>query len=386
MKFVMYQDCVSPHQIPLACELAKCLGAENFRYVYRDKVQSGRANLGWVMDSKNSWAIHLGTQCEYATDLIENAECLLTMFRDVNLMTRRHARGLKTLVQTERWFKPRIGIARLLSTSYRRMAKEFVRLLMKGGVIYLPMGIHAARDMARLCGLLAGDLKCLFRAPKLEFERKPLGRIWHGSEFVDKRYCSDKMMMWGYFVESTKSPVQPIGMDAGKRQKVVRVLWVGRFLGWKRVDTIIKAVGECADMKRKDDLVPLVTLDLYGTGPEEHCLRNTAKRYADVIKFHPPVMIDEVRQLMRSHNVYVLASNGYEGWGAVVNEALEEGMKVIGTYEAGSSATMLSDACLFRTGDWLSLSRMFLDVAPVSVEAVWTPELAVEALLGLLRT
>ena len=50
-----------------------------------------------------------------------------------------------------------------------------------------------------------------------------------------------------------------------------------------------------------------------------------------------------------------LASNAREGWGAVTNEALEEGMYVMGTYEAGSSATLLNDKALFHAGDWKRL-------------------------------
>lgn len=58
---------------------------------------------------------------------------------------------------------------------------------------------------------------------------------------------------------------------------------------------------------------------------------------------------------MRSHEVYVLPSNAYEGWGAVVSEALEEGMEVLGTYEAGSSATVLPQENLSHAGDWRTL-------------------------------
>ena len=61
---------------------------------------------------------------------------------------------------------------------------------------------------------------------------------------------------------------------------------------------------------------------------------------------------------MRSHDVYVLPSNGYEGWGAVVSEAMEEGMDVLGTLEAGSSATMLPRERLFRAGDGRRLAEL----------------------------
>jgi glycosyltransferase involved in cell wall biosynthesis len=106
-----------------------------------------------------------------------------------------------------------------------------------------------------------------------------------------------------------------------------------------------------------------------------------AAKYGDVIKFHSPVPINEVRKLMREHDVYVLSSNGYEGWGAVVSEALEEGMSVIGTYEAGSSATILPESNLFHAGDWRRLKELLEgDVERVRI-GPWTAKSAAEFLL-----
>ena len=48
------------------------------------------------------------------------------------------------------------------------------------------------------------------------------------------------------------------------------------------------------------------------------------------------------------------------GWGAVLNEALEEGMEVVGTFEAGASATILPRENLFHAGDWRGLRRLLL--------------------------
>jgi glycosyltransferase involved in cell wall biosynthesis len=245
---------------------------------------------------------------------------------------------------------------------------------------YLPMGIHAARDMARLCGLINGDLRCLFRAPKLDFERKPGGRIWisEGVRSDGVRECVDKMRMWGYFVEEGRG-MRSDSSELGVKEcgsEGVKVLWVGRLLDLKRVDTIIKAVGECSKSKK-------ITLDIYGLGPEEAKLKKLAAKYGDVIKFYPSVSIGEVRKLMREHDVYVLSSNSYEGWGAVVSEALEEGMAVIGTYEAGSSATILPESNLFHAGDWRRLKKLLQnDILRVDI-GHWTAKNAAKALNGL---
>ena len=135
----------------------------------------------------------------------------------------------------------------------------------------------------------------------------------------------------------------------------MKILWVGRLLDWKCVDTIIRAVCAHCDVMRRIGRQPKMTLDVYGSGPEEESLKRLAKSEEVLIRFYEPVAIDMVRSLMREHDVYVLSSNAVEGWGAVANEALEEGMHVLGTYEAGGSATMLDEDALFHAGDWKRL-------------------------------
>ena len=101
--------------------------------------------------------------------------------------------------------------------------------------------------------------------------------------------------------------------------------------------------------------------------------------------------IKEVRRLMREHDVYVMASNACEGWGAVVSEALEEGMKVIGTYEAGYSATMLLENDLYHSGDWKTLSMILARCAREKVVGklnsqgigAWTAKAAAAKLLRM---
>ena len=366
-RFVLYTNALSAHQIPIAKEIVKRLGAENFKYIYTSKdgqkLQESNATDSWIeyvpIEKTNEW--------------LENSEVMLVGgIRPIGLCERRAASGKTTLYMSERWFKPPIGMFRLLVPSYRRMAEHFMRLLDVYGLVYLPIGIHAARDMARLCGLKHGDWRCLFRAPELEFEKRPGGKIWLKNEPRNTRsarkYCLDKMRMWGYFVEKSNSSSSHL-----TNSETLKVLWVGRLLGWKRVDTIVKAIGE---LSRKQN----VALDIYGIGPEENRLKKLVAKYGDNIKIYPPVPISEVRKLMREHDVYVLASNGYEGWGAVVSEALEEGMKVVGTYEAGSSGTILRNDCLFHAGDWKGLLKLLQNAVPRNGIGFWTAKYASEVI------
>ena len=362
MKFVFYTICVSPHQIPLAKEIASILGENNYRFIGQIPLPEGRSGMGWGnADANLPWVVNEWECAEEARKLLEDSDVLMSGVRDVALFERRAARGLMTIYTSERWFKPWQGMLRLLRLSYFKMAWHFVKLLRKNNKFYyFPMGIHAAHDMARLCGLMNGDLRCLFSAPKLDFDRKPGGKIWLKSGGDGWRYCLDKMRMWGYFVAPSQYQAphatynsQPPTLNS------IRVLWVGRLLKLKRVDTIIRAVGELsrssspADSNSNSNLK--FTLDIYGTGPEESHLKRLAAKYGNGIKFYPSVSIVEVRKLMRSHDVYVLSSNAYEGWGAVISEALEEEMLVLGSREAGSSATILPESNLFYASDWRKL-------------------------------
>ncbi len=78
-----------------------------------------------------------------------------------------------------------------------------------------------------------------------------------------------------------------------------------------------------------------------------------------------PIGIHAVRDLMRAHDIYVLPSDGGEGWGAVVSEALTEGMKVLGTVDAGSSATILPPTHLFKAGDVKRLKVLLQSEIPL---------------------
>lgn len=370
MNFVFYTNTVSPHQLPWIRELKRSIGKDACRYIFTDRLASSRTGMGWS-ESLEDWIICENDDYDKSRRTLQSFEMMISENRDLDLFEQRLKAGKITIYESERWFKPWIAMFRLLKPSYFRMAWRFVKLLrISDKLLYYPMGVHAACDMARLCGLFAGDLRCLFRAPKLDFERKPGGRIYLASSSLQlpatatsksKRYCLDKMRMWGYFVAPSQylTPHAPI-----PNSSTLKVLWVGRLMKCKRVDTIIRAVGGIAQSQSPSNSNSNfhIQLDIYGAGQEENSLKKLASKYGDAIKFHPSVSISEVRKLMREHDVYILSSNGQEGWGAVVSEALEEGMVVLGTRSAGSCATILPEAHLFESGNHRALAKLLVDI------------------------
>lgn len=101
------------------------------------------------------------------------------------------------------------------------------------------------------------------------------------------------------------------------------------------------------------------------------------------VRFLPSQPIAKIREIMREHDVYVFASNCFDGWGAVVSEAVEEGMKVLGTYETGAAATILPESNLFHCGDYKTLAKKLMGEIPVVPIGAWSARRAAERMIAL---
>lgn len=183
----------------------------------------------------------------------------------------------------------------------------------------------------------------------------PIGP-WAAADFRRLGVREDKMMPWGDFVSPS------VGESRRMVEGPLKVLWAGRELRWKRVGDIEKAVA-IVNKKMEGEQRTVCFTKLTG------------------------VTMAEVRKAMREHDVYVLASDATEGWGCVVNEALEEGMRVLGTFEAGASAAMLPKERLYHAGDVRALSRLLEleaqgggSLPPCSI-GEWTAQAAATRLL-----
>lgn len=386
MRFALHTRIPSPHQLPLAKELVKIIGARNFRYFHDIPIHREYVELGWRAEAPKEWFVSTAESPDEAREWLEGCDVLASGVREFDIFERRVSNGLKTAFISERLLKPPVGILRMLSPKFLGMMRRHAAMMDSSEAYhYLPTGVHAARDMARILGLLKGDARCFFRVPSLTCELVPGGRVsWAGNDNAGTSWL-DRTHLWGYFVdppEVAQSPQRRFGASGE-----VRVLWAGRMLGLKRVDTIIRAVAAYAQLRKSDQSLPAMSLDIVGCGPEEARLRHLASRLGSPVQFLPPVPMPDVRGIMRAHDVYVLSSNGFEGWGAVVSEALEENMVVFATRESGAGPTILPQDRLFHVGDVDGLLGLLTKAArgecPPGAIGDWTASYAAKRLLGL---
>lgn len=338
---------VSPHQLPLARAIATAIGPENYRYVHTEAFHDERAKMGWGCDISNV-KFQVLPYDDASRKWLESADLVYCEEREFDLLEARLKAGKRTFYVSERWLKPNHGIPgwlRLLHPGYFKMVRRFVRLFDYPDFRYLPQGKWAEHDMALLCCMMGRTMP------------------------------PEKVIPWGYFVAPSSLPPPPPRTSTSTH--ALRVLWVGRMIGWKRVDTIIRAVKSLDPAK--------FSLTLVGNGDKWECLVRLAAG-APNITFKDSVPIAKIRDEMRAHDVYVLASNGEEGWGAALNEAMEEGMMTLGTFEAGASSYMLPDSHKFHAGDWRRLAELLQQVAKGKLNCVaigeWSAALAAQRLLS----
>lgn len=358
MNLILATNIWSHHQAPLARELAALLGPDRFRMAVFDPVDEERTNLGWVGAEPVPWLIGPPKSAADKRSLQEAcvaADMLVFGHCPTELLQARQAAGKVTLVAAERILKKPFHRLRLLNPRYARGIARFRRLMSDTRTCSLAIGSRAAEDLRRIGAF--GD------------------RIWR----------------WGYFVDVP--PERPASRASPEGLKIV---WVGRMLGLKRVDTLLSA------LRLLRGSPAIAGCLVVGTGPEEARLKRMAARLGLTpgrVSFAPPVPFEEVRRLMRAADVYVLPSNRHEGWGAVAGEAMSEGAVLVANEEAGAARELVTDGLtglLFRDGDAAHLAERldYLARNPGQreelrarawerMQAVWSPRAAAERLVAL---
>lgn len=361
--------CISSHLNPLCSAINRKVTGFKFVYQSADQGQM-RRKVGW----SNEVEYLAVPNSDVTQKELETCDVLVTGTREMELFEMRVQQGLPTFYMSERWLKPRRlpGIVKLLHPGYFNMVRRLVRLMDSGKFWLLPIGIYAARDFVRMYWIFHGKWRYVFKDAEVYIERILGGHV----------IGFPQIKLWSYFVEAG-CPVNNV-----RNVKNLKLLWVGRMIRCKHVETIITAFRQMTG----------ASLLLVGDGTERTRLEELAgdlKVKTDDplwhdgrIVFTPFQMNAKVRQLMREADVFVMASDAIEGWGAVVSEALSEGCRVVSSREVGSAATLLPAGCLYDAKDpeGLMLAVKYAMTHDVKVDmSSWSGERACDIILQILE-
>ena len=158
----------------------------------------------------------------------------------------------------------------------------------------------------------------------------------------------EKCFKWGYFPETNKYDVDALinNKSCGK----IKLLWVGRMLDWKHPDDAVRL----AEKLKKSGIN--FELNLVGDGARREGLEAMVndKGLSDCVHLLGSKSTEEVRRYMEEASIFLFTSDRYEGWGAVLNEAMNSGCAVVASHAIGSVPFLIEDGTnglIYRSGD-----------------------------------
>lgn len=157
----------------------------------------------------------------------------------------------------------------------------------------------------------------------------------------------EKMLKWGYF-PAVKRYDDINGLLREKEN--ASILWVARLIEWKHPDASILV----AEKLKKAGYN--FKLRIIGSGVMEESLKNLIKEknLCDCVEMLGAMSPEKVRGYMEKSQIFLFTSDRKEGWGAVVNEAMNGGCAVIASSAAGSPRFLIDDGkngFLYKSGN-----------------------------------
>lgn len=300
MNLFFFQNCISPHQIPY---IRECVKDERIESVYLIVPRTDyvvRKDMGWdsthLLDN-TSIQLWLRPKDEQIIQLLKETKDVVCLFS-----------GIRSFADVFRWFK--------LSLSYN----------VKRGIITEPPNVYLTKPLfLHYARFLFQDYKYI-KYIHYVFAFGDLAvnyyRFWSKKwKVIPFAYCTDNMHV--------------LECEYVIKNENLKIVFVGSLTRNKNVISILKALS----ILQNDT----VSFDIVGDGIERKHLEDfVEKKRLRHVSFYGYLQMEEARAVMNDADVLILPSH-YDGWGAVVNEALQLGLYVICSEHCGSKALLLNN-------------------------------------------
>lgn len=307
MRIVFISNYFNHHQLHLSDCFYELVG-DDYYFIETTKIPDFRKQLGYNAYFNKSYLkqYYESSQKAECEMIIDEADVVIIGSAPYSLIKKRLNSGKLTFIYTERIYKDKESFVQILkhNIKFYFMYKKFKKLF------------------------------CLCSSAFTSFDFSKTGTF------------SGKCLKWGYFPE--RKVYANINDILNKKTKN-SILWCGRFIDWKHPEF-------CVELgKFLDKLKINYTITMIGTGPllnsiKQAIIDNDLKNIKIVGSLSP----EEVRNYMEKSQIFLFTSGRKEGWGAVLNEAMNSGCSVIASSEIGSVPFLVDDhvnGLIYRDGD-----------------------------------
>lgn len=290
-----------------------------FCFVASEKLEEGYQKLGFSDLNQKDFVVRAYEDKEKAKQIVMDADIVITgsYAYQEHIRSRRKA-GKPIIYYSERLFKTDNGFL------------NFLR--------YIKYNLRHGKDINAplLCvsGYAAGDYNSI-------------------GLFKDRTY------QFGYFPEVKR--YEDIDMMISEKKKD-SLIWVGRLIEWKHPDHALFVA------KRLKEEGYSFSMEMIGNGEMKDELHSLIREYRleeNVTMYDSGMAPEEVRKHMEASELYLFTSDRGEGWGVVLNEAMNSACACVASYSAGSTPFLVKDeenGYIYRNEDTEELYRKVKDL------------------------
>ena len=287
MKITFFSNFLNHHQSPFSIEMEKVLG-NNYKFVATEKIPLDRKKLGYEdMNEKYNFVVRAYENKTEAYKLGLESDVVIIGSAPLKFIKARLKRNKLTFIYNERLFKSYANFFKCLPSIIK------YKVYLKHNYYLLCASAYSAQDFNRL-GL-----------------------------FKSKCY------KWGYF---------PIIMEYKNISNIINsknnhsIIWVGRFINVKHPELVI----ELAKYLKINNYN--FSINMIGIGPlkekiEKQIIKEGLTENVALLGSMKPEM---VRKYMEDSKIFLFTSDKGEGWGAVLNEAMNSACAVVANNAIGS--------------------------------------------------
>ena len=305
MTITFFSNFMNIHQLPFCEELISHVGADNFRFVAKTKIDTDRIQMGFEdMNVTRPFVVRAyegGEAYKKAEQLALESDVVIFGSASQDFQRIRLAVNKLSFRYNERIFKQ--GLIRWFDPRVQKLYRNiFTR--------------YKSNELYVLCA-------SAYTKPDL----KLIG------------YPGEKCFKWGYFPEIKQYPNYEYlrGKKNGLKRPGVSILWAGRLIGLKHPEVAIKVAKHLMDKGIE------FSLNILGDGPLRANLQNMINTLglSDFVRMFGAQSHNVVLEEMEKADIFLFTSDRNEGWGAVLNEAMNAGCAVVADKHIGSAPFLI---------------------------------------------
>ena len=352
-KMIMVSNYINHHQIPFCNAMHRLLGGE-FAFCQTEPMEEERVKMGWNDSEKLPYLICYQDDPETYQKWIDTCQVVFFGGTDEERYISTRLQEKKPVVRySERIYKE----GQWKAISPRGLRKKYLdhTRYRKDPVYMLCSGAYVSSDFS-----------------------------------IVKAYPG-KLLRWGYFPETKQYDID----ELMEQKKAGHILWAARFIDWKHPELPVETAAYLRDQGVE------FHMDIIGGGEYAQMVSELVEKYelqekVSLCGFKTP---GEVRKYMEQADIFLQTSDRKEGWGAVINEAMNSGCAVVANHMIGAVPFLIrhgENGLIYKDGNKKQLFELTEQLlknrkdcqqigrnACKTILGEWNAETAAERLCGL---